>query len=595
VSDTRSRSRLPWIIAAVVVLLVVWGALAAVQIASMASDIDAGVAHVDDAEAGTRDLMSLVGAVRGDDEADGAADAAAELDSAVADLESARRTADGIVLAPVKLLPVLGRQLRATTTMLDTSIEVASATTTAITDLRDVATAPAASPADRVSAVRESEEVLAGLQAAIADPDLGPSEGLVQPVADARNRLSDQLAQTRTTVDDAMVGLTGVADFLEGPTTYLVLAANNAEMRAGSGMFLQIGSVTVVDGAFTLSEFTPAEELYLEQPGATLDPDIEARWGALQPNQEWRNLNLSPRFDESARMATEMWAAAGRGEVDGVMSIDVVAVQRLLELTGPVEVPTADGPLTISADDVRRQLLRKQYEAFDDRADRRDQLGAVAQSVFDAFNQRPVPAADLVGLIDRAGSERNLMLWSSDPEQQAAWEALGVAGELTPDTLMAALLNRGGTKLDPYITMDAALSAEDLGDRWRVTVQVDMANGAPEFLPTYVEGPVEGSGGAAGEYIGILSLTVPEAATEPTTSGDGFAVVGDDGPTRVIGTNVAIPRGEQRSVTVTFELPEDWDTVRVTSSARVPAIRWTAGDKEWTERRPRSVALESLG
>jgi hypothetical protein len=420
--------------------------------------------------------------------------------------------------------------------------------------------------------------VLADLQAAIADPDLGPSEGLMQPVADARNRLSDQLAQTRTTVDDAMVGLTGVADFLEGPTTYLVLAANNAEMRAGSGMFLQIGSVSVVDGAFTLSEFTPAEELYLEQPGATLDPDIEARWGGLQPNQEWRNLNLSPRFDESARMATEMWAAAGRGQVDGVMSIDVVAVQRLLELTGPVEV---DGPLTISADNVRRQLLRKQYEAFDDREDRRDQLGDVAQAVFDAFNQRPVPAADLVGLIDRAGAERNLMLWSSDPAQQAAWEALGVSGELTPDTLMTALINRGGTKLDPYITMDAALSAEDLGDRWRVSVQVDMANGAPEFLPTYVEGPVEGSGGVAGEYIGILSLTVPEAATEPTTSGDGFAVV-------------AIPRGEQRSVTVTFELPKEWDTVRVTSSARVPAVRWTAGDKEWTERRPRSVALESL-
>jgi hypothetical protein len=593
VSEPRSRSRLPWIIAAVVGLLVVWGVLAAVQIASMASDVDAGVAHVDAAEAGTQDLMSLVGAVRGEDDG-GAPDAAAELDAAVADLEKASRTADGIVLAPVKLLPVLGRQLRATTTMLDTSIDVATATSTAITVLRDVATAPAATPADRVSAVRDSEEVLATLQEAIADPDLGPSEGLVQPVADARNRLSDQLAQTRATVDDAMVGLTGVADFLEGPTTYLVLAANNAEMRAGSGMFLQIGSVSIVDGAFTLSEFTPAQELYLETPGATLDPDFEARWGGLQPNQEWRNLNLSPRFDESARMATEMWAAAGRGQVDGVMSIDVVAVQRLLELTGPVDVPTAEGPLTIDAENVRRQLLRKQYEAFDDRADRRDQLGEVAQAVFDAFNQRPVPAADLVGLIDGAGAKRNLMLWSSDPEQQAAWEALGVSGELTPDTVMAALVNRGGTKLDPYVSMDAALSAEDLGDRWRVSVQVDMANKAPGGLPTYVEGPVEGSGGVAGEYVGILSLTVPEAATEPTTSGDGFAVVGDDGPTRVIGTNVAIPRGEQRSVTVTFELPKEWDTVRVTPSARVPAIRWTAGEKEWTERRPRSVALESL-
>jgi hypothetical protein len=385
-----------------------------------------------------------------------------------------------------------------------------------------------------------------------------------------------------------------VGDLLEGPSTYLVLAANNAEMRSGSGMYLQVGTVTITDGTFTLSEFTPAQELFLDQPGSELDADMAARWGALVPNQEWRNLNLSPRFDESARMAADMWAALGRGQVDGVLAIDVAAVQDLLELTGPVEVTTDDGVVTFDADNVRQQLLRKQYEDFDDRSERRDLLGQVAKDVFEAFNQRPIPAAELVGLIDRNGAERHLLFWSNDPEQQAAWEQLGVSGVLPPDAMMLSLINRGGTKLDPYIDVRAEMTAVTEGERRRVTVTVDLDNSAPEFLPRYVEGPYPGIDAVAGEYIGILSLSVPKSATEPATSANGFAVVGEDGPTRVIGANVAIPRGEQRQVSISFDLPATQETVQVVSGARIPATRWTAGAKEWTERRPRTVVLDSL-
>ncbi len=573
--------------------MVVWLVVAAVQLSSMSADVSNGVAHVDTARGGTDDLMSLVGSIgaAGDDEV---VDAGAELDAAVADFDAALGTANSAALAPIRVLPVLGRQLRATTTLLDSAVQVGTDTSEAIVELQDIAGRPAETPPDRVLAVRASQVVLDELSGAIADPDLGSDTALIGPVRDARDRFEDQLIQTQATVDSAVISLAGVANLLEGPSTYLVLASNNAEMRSGSGMFLQVGTVTITDGAFELSEFVPAQELFLEQPGSTLDPQMAARWGSLLPNQEWRNLNLSPRFDESARMASEMWAASGRGQVDGVMAIDVVALQRLLELTGPVEVTGGSGVRTFDADNVRNQLLRKQYADFDDRVERRDLLGEVARAVFDAFNQRPIPAADLVGLIDRNGAERHLLLWSNDPTQEAAWEELGVSGVLPPDALMLSLINRGGTKLDPYMELQATLTATDEGDHRRVTVTVDLTNTAPDGLPRYVQGPYDGIDAVAGEYIGILSLSVPAAATEPATSAGGFAVVGDDGPTRVIGANVSVPRGEQRQVSISFDLPEDWDTVRVTSGARVPATRWTAGSLEWTERRPRTVTLDSL-
>ncbi len=598
VTEPRRRSRLPLVLGAIAVVILVWAVAVAIQVSSMTTSVTDGVAHVDEARAGTDDLMSLVGAVSapgdGPGQEDQVVDAAAQLDEAVVNFTAALDTAEGAVLAPVRVLPVLGRQLRTTTTLLRSAVEVGTDTSTAIGDLRDIAGRPAETPQDRLAAVRASQQVLDDLGAALSDPDLGRGTALIGPVRDARDRFARQVEQTRATVESASISLAGVGQLLEGPSTYLVLAANNAEMRSGSGMFLQVGTVGITDGSFQLSDFVPAQDLFLDQPGSTLDPDMAARWGSLVPDQEWRNLNLSPRFDESARMAADMWAASGRGAVDGVMSIDVVAVQRLLELTGPVEVPTEDGPVTFDADNVRKKLLREQYRQFDDRGDRRDQLGVVASAVFDAFNQRPIPAADLVGLIDRNGAERHLMLWSNDPTQEAAWTELGVSGVLPDDALMVSLVNRGGTKLDPYMELDATLEATDVGDHRRVTVTVELDNTAPEFLPRYVEGPYDGIDAVAGEYIGIVSLTVPKAATNPETSTDGFAVVGDDGPTRVIGGNIAVPRGERRQVTISFDLPSDWETVSVTSAARVPATRWTAGTRTWTERRPRTVTLDSL-
>ena len=50
---------------------------------------------------------------------------------------------------------------------------------------------------------------------------------------------------------------TAVADILQGPEHYLVLMGNNAEMRAGSGAFLEAGVLTTSDGELHLSDVVP--------------------------------------------------------------------------------------------------------------------------------------------------------------------------------------------------------------------------------------------------------------------------------------------------------------------------------------------------
>jgi hypothetical protein len=576
----------------VVAAAVLWLAACAALALSARSSVERGVDALDDAglmDGNPRALLLT------DDAQGAAADTAAALDAATAEFDAATRRLDNPLLAPVRLLPVLGRQLRSVETTVAAAAGMSTAATEAIEELTVITDRATVTPEDRILTVRDTTAVLERMQRRIDALDLGSPEALIGPVADAHNRLVGELELLSSTLDTGIVGLVGVADLLEGPNTYLVLAANNAEMRAGSGMYLQAGTVTITDGRFDLGEFVSTTELRAETAGAEMDPDMAARWGLLEPNREWRNLNLSPRFDESARMAAQMWESSGRGAVDGVMSIDVVGLQRLLRLTGPVDVVGPDGETrTYDADSVEEVLLQRQYDEFDDQDLRRQQLGDVVGAVFDAFNQRGVPATDLVEMIDRSGTQRHLLLWSEVPVQQEAWEALGVAGVLPANALMASVLNIGANKLDPYLTVESTLSAQLVDDMWQVEVSVDLANTAPEGLPVFVAGPQPEVGTVAGEYRGVVSLTVPAAATAPTTTADGFVALGDDGPTRVLASQFSLLRGQTMRMTFTFELPAEWDLVEVISAARVPRASWTAGDETWQGGRPRTVALRSL-
>ena len=96
-----------------------------------------------------------------------------------------------------------------------------------------------------------------------------------------------------------------------------------------------------------MGELFPTGDLYIDEPTVPLDADLRDRWGWLNPNQEWRNLGVSPRFDATAELASRMWTSLGGAPVDGVLALDPIALQAIMKATGPVDVAGrgAEGPL----------------------------------------------------------------------------------------------------------------------------------------------------------------------------------------------------------------------------------------------------------
>src|SRR5437588_121522 len=78
-------------------------------------------------------------------------------------------------------------------------------------------------------------------RASLAGLDTGPSSGLVGTLARRHVQLVTDLAKAQDGLTRSSAATKAAAALLVGPRHYLVMAANNAEMRAGSGIYLQAG------------------------------------------------------------------------------------------------------------------------------------------------------------------------------------------------------------------------------------------------------------------------------------------------------------------------------------------------------------------
>lgn len=570
-------SRRRKVVTIVVALVGLWAVAASVQLARVAMALDDGASALRSARREATVRRVLDGDLSGDleDAEGGFADAASRLDHPV--------------LAPLRALPIASRQVEALDALATAGRDGTAAASDAVADLQELSRRPVADGAQRVDTVREIGAAAQRVEEALAGLDLGPRSGVVGPLG----RALDEVRRQRATAVDGAGDLSGtadaLADLLEGPEPYLLLGANNAEMRNGSGMFLSASTLHLDGGALSLGEVSPTAELVLPEGTVEVGGDLAENWPWLDPGRDLRNLGLTADFPQSAALAAEHWAASSAGEpVAGVVAIDVDGIRALLRVVGPVEV---DG-VRYTADDVRGELLRDQYGRFDDRGVRRDQLGQVARAIFERLDAGDWALEDLGTELVDAVAGRHLLVWSTDEEAADAWAAVGADGHLSEDTISAALVNRAANKLDSWIDTEVDVQTRPAGDgRRRIEVTYRIANGSSGDGPPYVVGPgVEGL--SAGDHRGLAIVNLPAGTTDVEISGARAFLQGGDGPTVVVGGEVDVPAGATAEVVVTALLPTGLDELQVEPSARIPRTRWTIDGQELEGDRRQRASLD---
>lgn len=557
-----------WILLGVLAIIVAWAAFVAVRLLSAAHQLQNGVraAGTLRSQLHSNDLQN--------------SPAGPILAAAAADFTAAHQTIDSGWLAPLRVVPYVGRQVRALDDLSGAAATVTHSGHQALIQVQAALSKPHGTPPERQTAIAALARTLTGLDRTVNQVDLGPSKSLWPSIAKRRNTFASDLDQLRGGLDKGAGAAQAVADLLGNHRTYLVLTANNAEMRAGQGMYLQAGTVTSSGGRLSLGSFGATANLVTSKPSVRVGGDLAARWGSLGLGNDYRKLGFSPQYPLNAPVAAAMWKAQTGRRVDGVLTVDVPALRDVLAAIGPVQA----GGLTVSAGNVEQTLFVTQYVGDTSNAAndaRREALGVLAAAVFDKLQGGGTSIPQLTQALDNAVNGRDLLAWSSIPAVEKDWTAAGAGGRLPDDGLLLGFDNTGGSKLDPYLNIHVQLTEQVEGRDTVVTVRADVANRTPDGLPPYVNGTAAGT--TPNLYQGVASLDLPRYAGDVTVRGGSLLAHGADGPSNVVAVAVRIPQGGSAEVTWSFRLPGHHGTLSVQPSARAPTISWTASDGTFTD------------
>lgn len=240
-----------------------------------------------------------------------------------------------------------------------------------------------------------------------------------------------------------------------GARTYLVEQVNPAELRPGGGFIGTYSLLQASQGSLKLIRSGNAADLIGTRAVLRGEPGFVEPPGPLReflPNTTWSFIdsNFFPDFASNAQ-AGESFAQPYLGHIDGVIAMDYFTVAKMLELTGPLQVPGYGITLTSS----NFVTLVVQYDLV---ADPRHKaiLSAVAGTLMNRVATLP-PAQwpALIGALNDLTTARHLQAYFNSASVEKTLTQFGWTGILNPtganDYMMEVESNLGGTKANYFL------------------------------------------------------------------------------------------------------------------------------------------------
>jgi hypothetical protein len=292
---------------------------------------------------------------------------------------------------------------------------------------------------------------------------------LVEPMGQAQTALG--LLADGLRLAPALPKLLG----MYGAQSYLLLVQNNQELRPTGGFISAVGKVTVENGRFSQIDFTDSYDIARNDVDHPRAPEPQQRYMDIHL-VFLRDANWSPDFPTTAQLTRSLYAQDAGAAVDGIVTVDLRAVQLMVEALGPLEVEGADEPVT--GDNLLAQLqqfwdrpvatdatLESDMEEWWRR--RKDFMPVLAQAALARLKSGSVNPLALAQAARAALDERAVQIWLADAAAAETLGALGWDGALRPqpgaDYLALVDANMGYNKVDAVMerAMDYTVSWPD--------------------------------------------------------------------------------------------------------------------------------------
>ncbi|WP_332662171.1 DUF4012 domain-containing protein [Aeromicrobium sp.] len=334
-------------------------------------------------------------------------------------------------------------------------------------------------------------------------------DNLVGPLKGPAAELTDKITSAQSAASSAAQAMQLAPQMLgvDKKRTYLLIFQNNAEVRSTGGL----------PGAFAIIEADKGKLEFVRQGSATTDiPQYEQPFVKLTKGErqvygqlmarDFRDINFTPDFPRTAAIARAMVNDKLGIKVDGVLSIDPVALGFLLKGTGPIE---AAADTTLTSENAVDILLNDVYARYANPLEQDVFFADSAKRIFEAVTSGVGDSRTVLEQLAKSADEHRILLWSARKSEQAELAPTKISGAFpagrTGQPQLGVYLNDStASKMQYYLDVDVAARSVRCTSQGAQTIQLtttytSTAPADAAELPEYITGT--GSSGPQGNMV----------------------------------------------------------------------------------------------
>lgn len=557
----RTRRRRIWLAVGIVLLLlialVVW---LGVRVVGVASDLQS-------AQSLAKDMQVQAGDFR-----------FTELDETSTRLEDTAASAAGHTSDPIwraaEVVPGLGANLyavRAAAESIDELVNDVAAPAIDIAVAIDPAKAGATDGPRDLSALGTAGDVAVTGREVIERSrerlDAVNLDQTISPVTKAVGQFQELLTTAEVALDEGgeIMHAAGAVFGQSGDRNIVLAFQNNAESTALGGSAAAFTLLNINDGVITVGEQFDSRDFPL---GQAVDVPVDASAINLYSSYLVDHLNTStsrPDFPTAGTIIKAFWERDRGVSIDGVVSIDPLALAQILRATGPVTLATGD---VLTSDNAVSLLVNEayfRYPEFEQTSLVDDFFASASASILDKVIAGDFDIKTMFESVNESIAQGSLLVWSNDADDQAALDGTRVQGVLPTTNDEATVMgvyyrDTSSSKMDYYLQTstqtlsNACVSPDSPAFTTSVRLHSNISVAEAKALPYYIASRFFGAASFSTEVFiyGPAGATLTEAKVDDPGLRTDITASDTDLGRPVASFRVNLQPGQSAQVTASF-------------------------------------------
>lgn len=402
------------------------------------------------------------------------------------------------------------------------------------------------------------------LQRAIADYKYVDTNIFPENIKNRLTEYETYLSTAEKSLELAVPLLGAVPEVLgsSGERKYLILFQNSNEIRPTGGF---IGSYGVLDFEKGKIKNLLIDDVYnpdgqIDLRNINIEPPEQIKDYLGEEKLHIRNANWNPDFRKSANTIEDLYFKVTGDKLDGVIAVDLIFVENLLRVTGPVFLTSYNEEITAENLDERAEF-HSEFDYQDGSDQKRSFLTILGSKLLEkifALEREKLPT--MLTEVYKSLEQKNFLIYFSNSPVNVLLDEKNWNGKLVDmqnDYLYIVNANLGGTKANYYVknNYNYTVTSQTRDGLLRGIIRAEYKHeGKDNAWPggpytNYVRFYTQEGTNLTGAQIKRSGVEESEDIMEKVN-------VSPDGKYNVFGVGIEVNPGETVFLTVTYDLPQ---------------------------------------